>query len=116
MNLRRIVDNLQVEAVYNSEIKDNTVIKGCYIGDLLSNVMAHAKSGDIWITVQSHQNVVAVAQLLNLPAIIFVDGHKPQQETIEKAEQEGIYLFATEETAYNIAASIYSLGVGRSEK
>lgn len=116
MNLKRIINTLQVKAVHNIELKNDIEIKGCYIGDLLSNVMAHAQSGQIWITVQTHQNVVALAQLLNLPAIVFVDGHKPQAETIDKAQQEGIYLFATQETAYEIATSLYTLGVGRAEK
>jgi len=52
---------------------DNDVKCG-YASDLLSDVMAHAGEGDIWVTVQAHQNIVAVATLAELSAVIVAGG------------------------------------------
>lgn len=81
-------------------------VSGCYIGDLLSNVMAHAQAGNLWLTVQTHSNVVAVASLLNLAAIVFVEGHQPHKDTVEKACSEGLPLFSWTGSAYQLGSKI----------
>jgi len=87
-------------------------VKGCYIGDLLSNVMAHAQAGDVWLTVQCHSNVVAVAVLLNLAAVVFVEGHLPQADTIQRAHDEGVPLFSWSGSAYQLARKLSQAGIG----
>jgi hypothetical protein len=113
MELKEIVEMVQLKLLNEEEADLNGKINGCYIGDLLSNVMAHAQEGDLWLTVQTHQNVVAVAQLLNLGGIVFVEGHLPQEETIVKAKQEQIPLFSTEDSAYDLAGQLYKRGLVR---
>jgi len=81
--------DLKVECSKNSLDRE---IKGGYASDLLSDVMAHSKKGDIWITLQGHPNIVAVAMLKELTGIIIVNGREPEQETIKKAEAEGFRL------------------------
>jgi len=102
------------QVAMNLEIKDK-VVNGCYIGDLLSNVMAHAQAGDIWLTVQTHRNVIAIAVLLNLAAIVFVEGHQPQADTVERAHDEGVPLFSWPDSAYQLARELSLAGIG-SEK
>lgn len=113
MELREIIEKLKLKVLNAGEFDTVVEIKGCYIGDLLSNVMAHAQSGNVWLTVQTHQNVVAVAQLLNLGAIIFVEGHLPQEDTIEKAGKERIPLLSTEKSAFELAGGLYMMGIER---
>ncbi|MGI6588365.1 MAG: serine kinase [Peptococcia bacterium] len=113
IELKEIVEMVQLQSLNKVEVDLNREIKGCYIGDLLSNVMAHAREGDLWLTVQTHQNVVAVAQLLNLGGIVFVEGHLPQEETIVKAKQEQIPLFSTADSAYILAGQLYKRGLVR---
>ncbi len=113
MELRTIMEVLSLNSLNDGDLSVDTEIKGCYIGDLLSNVMAHAQAGDLWLTVQTHQNVVAVGQLLNLGGIVFLEGHLPQEETIAKARQERIPLFSTKESAYELAGYLYKLGLER---
>lgn len=79
-------------------------ITGIYCGDLLSLVMANAQEGNVWITIQNHINVVAVASLVGIVAIIIVEGITVNQEVIDKAEQEGIVIFTTKHSAYDIAS------------
>lgn len=115
MELKEIVESVQLMLLNENEAEVDLKgkIKGCYIGDLLSNVMAHAQAGDLWLTVQTHQNVVAVARLLNLGGIVFVEGHLPQEETMVKAKQEKILLFSTQESAYALAGKLYQRGLVR---
>ena len=94
----------------------NRPIRGGYCGDLLSDVMANAPEGAVWMTVQSHQNIVAVAVLRNLAAIVLVNGAKPDDQTIEKADGEAIPLFRTQQSSYEIAGKLYGTGIGKTKE
>lgn len=113
LELKEIVEKLEIEPLMPKETDFTLMIKGCYIGDLLSNVMAHACESDLWLTVQTHQNVVAVAQLLNLGGVVFLEGHLPDEDTIKKAQEEKLPLFSTGNSAYEIAGSLYEMGLTR---
>ncbi|MBW2560760.1 MAG: serine kinase [Deltaproteobacteria bacterium] len=84
-------------------------VSGGYVGDLLSNVMAGSKSGDVWVTCQAHQNIVAVSVLKEHAGIILTQGREPDRDTIERASQEGIPLLVTELSGFEIAGRIYRL-------
>ena len=84
-------------------------IQGGYCGDLLSDVMANAPHGCIWLTVQTHQNIISVAVLHEMAAIILTGGREPDQETIDKAEEEGIPILTWPESAFELAAKAYLL-------
>lgn len=78
-------------------------IKGMYICDLLSWVMSHATKGDVWITVHTHVNIVAVAVMVDIPCIIIPEGIEVEEATIKKASEEDIAILRTSKTAYQIA-------------
>jgi len=84
----------------------NAEITGCYTGDLLSDVLAHAKPGQILLTVQAHGNTIAVAKEKQLPAIIFCNGRKPAPDALQLADQWHIALFSTEYTSFETASAI----------
>ncbi len=84
-------------------------VSGGYVGDLLSNVMAGSKSGDVWITCQTHQNIVAVSVLKEQAGIILIQGRRPDEDTIQRASQEGIPILSTELSGFEIAGRIYTL-------
>jgi hypothetical protein len=84
-------------------------IRGGYVGDLLSDVMANSKEGDIWITRQVHQNIVAVASLKDLAGIILIQGSEPAHDTAAKANMEGIPILVTDLPAFEIVGKIYEL-------
>ena len=88
------------------------VVKGAYASDLLSHVMARAKEGNIWVTIQAHQNIVAVAALLNLAGIVIAGGIEPQADTLLKAEEEGIPILTTSLASFEVIGRLYALGVG----
>lgn len=86
-------------------------IEGVYIGDLLSIVMAKAKNNYAWITIQTHINIIAVAELLELSCIIIVENMEVDNDTLDKAKELNIPIFKTEKTAYEIACILYDMGI-----
>ena len=82
-----------------------------YACDLLSWVMSHGASGMAWITVQTHMNVVAVATLMDMAAVIAPEGIRFEEEVIRKASEEGIALLESEKTAFELSGLLYAQGV-----
>jgi len=81
------------------------------VSDLLSYVMANGKQGGLWITIQTHANIVAVAALGGLSGVIVAHGFEPTEDTVSRAEEEGIPLLTSPEPAYTLAGRLYELGV-----
>jgi serine kinase of HPr protein (carbohydrate metabolism regulator) len=91
-------------------------ITGGYASDLLSDVLAHGKEGNLWITLQLHQNIVGVASMKDLAGIILVNGREPEPETLEKAEAENIPVMVSELSTFELVGKLYNLGVGGTEE
>ena len=106
MKVREIQETLNLELIAGKKGLDREVTGG-YCGDLLSDVMAHSTSGSVWLTIQSHKNILAVAILKEMAAIILVNGHSPDEETTAKAEDEGIPIFRSTATAFQLAGKLY---------
>ena len=98
--------NLQVRS---GEDKLDVEVRGGYVGDLLSDVMANSKEGDIWITRQVHQNIVAVASLKDHAGIILVQGCEPAADTLEKAGKEKIPIMVSALPAFEAIGQVYNL-------
>ena len=108
MNIEAIIKalNLKVRSAEDN-LKKN--VSGGYTGDLLSDVMANSHEGDVWITRQVHQNIVAVASLKDHAGIILVNSCEPAQETLEKAAQENIPIMVSDLSAFELSARVYNL-------
>lgn len=89
--------------------KLDAIVSGGYVSDLLSDVMGNAKEGQIWITLQTHRNILAVAGLKEMAGILLVKNQQPDEETIKKANEEGIPLLASGEDAFTLAGRLYEL-------
>lgn len=107
MNLSKIISFLNLKPL--TEAYQDRDVKGAYVSDLLSDVMANAKPGEIWITLQVHVNIVAVATLKNIPAIIITNNREPDAETIKKASSEGVAIFKTNLSTFEVAGRLYKL-------
>ena len=108
MNLTLLAEKLNLDVRCCEDNLDREV-SGGYIGDLLSDVMANSKKDDVWITCQSHQNIVAVSVLKEHAGIILVLGKEPDTDTIERASQEGIPLLVTDLPGFEMAGRLYDL-------
>ncbi|HQH41213.1 MAG TPA: DRTGG domain-containing protein [Bacteroidales bacterium] len=95
--------------ILNSPRSLEAEVTGGYVSDLLSDVMGNAREGQVWITLQTHKNILAVASLKELSAIILVRGNKPDAETLRKSNEENIPLLGTEYDAFEITGQLYNL-------
>ena len=111
MKVREIAKHLDLQPAAGIKGLDQEV-GGGYCGDLLSDVMANAGRADLWLTIQSHQNIVAVAVLRELTGIILVNGRVPDEETKSKAEEEGIPILLSSLPAFELAGRLHELGIG----
>lgn len=86
-------------------------ILGGYASDLLSDVLGNCHEGDLWVTMQKHVNIVAVAQLRELAGIVLVGGRQPDAATLARAEEEHLPVISTDLPTFDVAGILYSLGV-----
>lgn len=110
MKLETLVQSFGLEVKTGRDQLQQEVTGG-YAGDLLSDVMAHSARGNVWITIQTHPNIVAVASLRDLAAIILAGGREPDPETLKKAAEEGIPLLISLLPAFELIGRLYQAGV-----
>lgn len=106
MKLKDIVEELSLSVITGKDKLDMEV-KGGYVSDLLSDVIACAKKGDVWITLQVHQNIIAVSSMKELSGIILVNNRVPDADTLKKAEEEGIPIMNSPLSAFELAGRLW---------
>ncbi|TDX49027.1 DRTGG domain-containing protein [Orenia marismortui] len=109
MKIKDIINKLDLEVIVEGDL--TIEVKGGYASDLLSNVMAQSKAGDLWLTIQGHQNIVAIAQLIELSGIIVTEDFAIDEDTIKKAEECEINILQSKLSTYEIAGKLYELGI-----
>lgn len=110
MNVKEMAEKLGLEVKSGAGQMDRE-IKGGYASDLMSDVMANSQQGDVWVTLQIHQNIVAVASLRELAAIIIVQGRQPEKDAVEKAEREGIPILVSPFHTFEVVGRLYQMGI-----
>jgi len=108
MRLAEIIDRLSLD-VLTPGLDDTIDVTGGYCGDLLSHVLAATASGDLWITIQYHTNIVAVAQVAGLAAVLIADSRRPSDETLLRAKDGGIVLLGSPESAFEMSGRLHRL-------
>jgi hypothetical protein len=111
MNLDYIIRELDLKPLTETQDYSRIVPSGGYVSDLLSCVMAGAPHQGVWITLQAHANIVAVAALLELSAVIITEGAMPDSATIDKANREHVTLLSTSEPSYSVVGKLWSAGL-----
>jgi len=111
MNLQQIIESFELKPL--TEPQEYSAIEPTcgYASDLLSCVMAGAPKKSLWVTLQAHGNIVAVATLLDLSAIIITEGAQPDQTTIDKAREENVILLSTEAPTFYVIGKLWELGL-----
>ena len=107
MTLGKLVELFGFETLTGAVNLDSQVTSG-YTSDLLSDVIANAGEHSAWITVQRHINILGVAKLKEIVAIIFPRKLQPEPEVIQKAKDEQIALLRDHRSAFEISGLIYS--------
>ena len=107
MKLNEVIDAMNAAVVCGGDGERD--ITGVITGDLLSFVIGEAKEGEIWVTIQIHLNVAAVAVLKELPMIVLSSGREPSMELVNKCQEENIALIVVKESAYDVCAKLHEL-------
>jgi len=110
MKLTELIQKLNL-SVRSAKGNLEREVTGGYASDLLSDVLANSKEGNIWITLQIHQNIVGVASMKDIAGIILVNSREPESETLEKAEAEKVPIMVSEMPTFELIGVLYSLGV-----
>ena len=110
MTLNEIVQKLGLEVRWGGSGL-STEVRGGYASDLLSDVLAHGREGDLWVTLQTHLNIVAVASMKALGGIVLVNGREPEADTLRKANEEDIPLLVSALPAFELVGRLYGLGL-----
>ena len=110
MELKQVVEALDLGVKAGAKALGVSV-EGGYISDLLSDVIANSQKGDVWMTLQIHQNIIAVATLKELAGIVIIGGKEPAEETVNKAEEEGVPLLTSSLPAFEVAGRLYDMGI-----
>jgi hypothetical protein len=111
MNLQQIIDQLSLSVLTESRDFTSITPTGGYSSDLLSCVMAGARNGNIWITLQAHLNIVAIAALNEVAAIIITENAQPEAASIARANEQGVILLSTSRPTYEINGRLWQLGI-----
>jgi hypothetical protein len=106
MRISQLVPVLGLEAAQDKY--GDRDISGGYVSDLLSDVMANAKADGVLITIQAHKNVIAVASLVGLGAIIVCNSRPLPDDMLEAAAAEGVAVFRSAESAFEISGRLWS--------
>jgi hypothetical protein len=107
LTVKSVAEILGLNVVVKGDV--SKTVSGCYISDLLSDVMAHSKEHELWITLQTHPNIVAVAVIKGLSALILTNGRKPEPETIRKAEAEKVTIMISPNTTFDLAGLLHAM-------
>ena len=111
MTLQEIIDALNLTVLTTKKDFQETVPSSGYTSDLLSCVMSGAGQGGIWVTLQSHANIVAVAALLDLCAVIITENAIPDQVVINRANDEGITLLLSKDRSFRVVGCLWEMGL-----
>lgn len=110
MRLNEIIEALHLEVLTGRPESDREVTRG-YASDLMSDVIAHAEAGAIWVTLQVHVNVVAVAAMKEIAAVVVTQGRVPDEPTLTKAAEEGVIILSSHEPTFEVIGRLYDLGI-----
>ena len=108
MTTKEVIDNLGLKPLSQLEHRD---VSGVFVSDMLSDVMAGAKSGNLWITVQTHKSIVPAANLVDVSAVIIPNGKSVPADTIELANRHNIAILSTDLMTFDLVGKLYSLGL-----
>ena len=111
MTLEQIINMLELKVLTEQADFSRIEPVSGYVSDMLSCVMTGAGKKGVWITLQAHNNIVAVASLLDLAAVIITENAIPDDATINKANEEGIALLSTPKKSFEIVGRLWEMGL-----
>ena len=110
MNLKELAERMGLE-LKTQNIPLEGQVKTGYASDLLSDVLANSIEGDLWVTRQTHLNIVAIAVMRDLAGILLTNGAQPDPDTLEKAVEKMVPILRTSLPTFEVVGRLYKLGI-----
>ena len=107
MTVKDIIKKLDLKCL--NKVNLDAEVNGAYASDLLSDVMGNARSGQVWVTMQTHKNVTAIASLKDLPAVILVRDGEPDEDMLKHAKAEDICILVSHDATFELCGKLYEL-------
>jgi predicted transcriptional regulator len=108
MTLAELSQKLELKSLTDLHDKD---VQGAFVSDMVSDVMAGAQPGCLWVTTQTHKNVVAAANLVDIAAVIVTSGRAVTDEVIEIANRAELTILTTDLDTYALVGKLHEAGV-----
>ncbi len=108
MTTQDLIVKIGLKSLSKFEHRD---VDGVFISDMISDVMAGAKSGNLWVTIQTHKSIVPAANLVDVSAIVITGGKEVPQETVDLASKHDIAILSTELSTFALVGKLYELGL-----
>jgi predicted transcriptional regulator len=108
MKLQEIIEKVNLQPLTNVEERD---VEGVFISDMLSDVMTSANPGDLWLTVQTHSNIVSAANLVDMAAVVITQGKEVPKATIELANRYHVIILSTSMATFELATKLIGIGL-----
>ncbi len=109
MLLRNLAEIVQGEFVNTGNL--DQIVEQAYCADILSDVIAYADRGYVWITIHTHVNIIAVARLKKLGAVILAGNNLPHPDTVLRSREKGVTLITTKLSSFEVAGRLYQAGI-----
>ena len=104
MNLSELCESLSLKVI-NGDV-DSVQWDGVYVGDLLSRAMSHVHESNLWITIMSNSNVIAVASLTEAAAVILAEGVELLPDAMKAAVDNEVVILSTTDSVYDLCQKI----------
>jgi hypothetical protein len=104
-DIAKSADLTPINAVNDKEIE------GVFISDMVSDIVAGAGANSLLLTIQTHKNLIATANLVDAVAIVYVRGKQPPDDVVKLADRVGITLFKTDLDAWKLTIKLHEMGI-----
>ena len=108
MKLEELIEKADLKALTNVETRE---VEGVFISDMLSDVMTGAAAGNLWLTVQTHTNIVSAANLVDLSAVVITSGKEVPQATVDLANRYHVIILTTPQKTFELATHLIGIGL-----
>ena len=117
MKLNEIARRLELENMTPElKLEESVDVAAGHASDLLSDVIANAPEGGVLVTIQVHLNVIAVSVHAGVAAVIFASGRVPEESVRTRAVEEGIQLYTSKQSTFDVVGRLYALGLRGSDE
>lgn len=111
MNLLEVVRHIEADVLYGEDLLEGLEVERVYGADLMSDVLAFAAPGALLLTGLTNIQIVRTAQMLDIPAVVFVRGKYPQKEAVELASSLNMPVLLSYKSMFETCGILFREGM-----